>query len=240
MAISGEYHDYPASDVTAEAYVAHDDASATRRPAVLVAHQWAGQSEFERSKAEDLARLGYVGIALDAYGKGVRGEPQGDNTRLMQPLLEDRAVLRQRLLGAVTVAREHPLVDPERIAAIGFCLGGLCVLDIARAGAPGLRGVVSFHGIFAPPRLGPQAPIAAKVLILHGYDDPLAPPDDVLAIARELTDAGADWQIHAYGHTLHAFTAEGLNVPERGLRYSATADRRSWQAMQNFLTEVLS
>jgi dienelactone hydrolase len=239
MAIQGTYHDYPAGDRTAQAYVAHDDATTTRRPAVLVAHQWAGQSDFERAKAEDLARLGYVGIAIDVYGKGVRGDLQGDNSRLMQPLLENRAQLRQRLLDGVALAREHPRVDPERIAAIGYCLGGLCALDIARAGAPGVQGVVSFHGMFAPPRLGSQAPITAKVLILHGYDDPLAPPDDVLNVARELTDAGADWQIHAYGHTLHAFTAEGLNAPERGVQYSAVADRRSWQAMQNFLAEVL-
>jgi dienelactone hydrolase len=240
MAIRGERSEYSMGDGTAEAYVAYDDAIEGRRPAVLIAHQWAGQSDFERGKAEALARLGYVGVAIDLYGKAVFGDLGGDNTHLMQPLLEDRGLLRRRLLAAVDRTREGRRVDPERIAVIGYCLGGLCALDVARANAPGVRGVVSFHGLFAPPNLGPQGPIAAKVLILHGYDDPMAPPEDVLAVARELTEAMADWQLHAYGHTLHAFTAEGVNAPERGVQYNVAADRRSWQAMENFLAEVLS
>jgi dienelactone hydrolase len=102
-----------------------------------------------------------------------------------------------------------------------------------------VKGVVSIHGIFHPPKLGEQAPITAKVLILHGYDDPMAPPDHVLAVARELTEAGADWQLHAYGGTMHAFTAVGANMPERGIVYNAAAARRSWVAMKNFLEEAL-
>jgi dienelactone hydrolase len=132
------------------------------------------------------------------------------------------------------------MVAPDRIGAIGYCFGGLCVLDLARSAAPGVKGVVSFHGVFHPPNLGEQAPITAKVLILHGYDDPLATPEHVLAIAREFTEAKADWQLHAYGHTTHAFTASGVNLPERGLVYNATADRRSWIAMKNFFEEVLA
>ena len=240
MAIRGERIDYSMGDGTAEAYVAYDDAAQSRRPAVLIAHQWAGQSDFERGKAEALARLGYVGVAIDLYGKGVFGDLGGNNTHLMQPLLEDRGLLRRRLLAAVDRTRQGRHGDPERIAVIGYCLGGLCALDVARANAPGVRGVVSFHGLFAPPNLEPRGPIAAKVLILHGYDDPMAPPEDVLAVARELTEAQADWQLHAYGHTLHAFTAEGVNAPERGVQYHSAADRRSWQAMENFLAEVLS
>lgn len=100
-------------------------------------------------------------------------------------------------------------------------------------------GAVSFHGLFHPPALGKQEDIAAKILILHGYDDPMATPTDVVAIAKELTDAKADWQLHAYGHTSHAFTNPGMNMPENGLQYNATADKRSWQSMQNFLSEVL-
>lgn len=235
-----EYLDYTDGDLTCEAYVAYDGAEPAKRPCVLVAHTWGGQSEHEREKANQLAQLGYVGFALDVYGKGVRGDPLGDNDRLMQPFLKDRAMLRRRLVAAVEAARRHPMVDPERIAVIGYCFGGLCALDLARAVAPGVRGVVAFHAIFYPPKIGEQAPITAKVLILHGYDDPYAPPEHMVGIARELTEAKADWQLHAYGQTKHAFTAPEANLPERGLVYNAAAERRSWLAMKNFLEEVLA
>lgn len=147
--------DYTDGQLTFEAYVAHDGAGGGRRPCVLIAHQWAGQSDYERGKADELAGMGCVGIAVDVYGKGVRGGLMDDNSALMAPLLADRALLRRRLLAAVAAARAHPLVDADRVAAIGYCFGGLCALDMARAGAPGLRGVVSFHGVLSPPDLGP-------------------------------------------------------------------------------------
>ena len=232
------YLDYADGDTTCEAYVAHDVPAGTRRPAVLVAHQWAGQSDNERQVAEQLAGLGYVGLAIDVYGKGRRGSVGEDNSHLMNPFLADRAALRARLLAAVDVARNHDAVDPDRIAVIGYCFGGLCALDLARAGAPGLRGAVSLHGIFAAPNLGPQPDIAASVLVLHGWDDPMAPPKDVLALAAELTAANADWQLHAYGHAKHAFTNPAANAPENGLAYNEKAARRSWASVEAFLTEV--
>ncbi|MCW5893784.1 MAG: dienelactone hydrolase family protein [bacterium] len=230
--------DYRCGDDVLEAYVVtHADGSP--RPTVLVCHDWSGQNGGIRAIAERVAALGYTAVALDNYGKGVRGAETADNTHLLTPLLADRALLRRRLLAGVDFARTQAAVDPERVAAIGYCFGGLCVLDLARAGAP-LRGVVSFHGIFAPPSLGPQGPIASRVLVLHGWDDPLAQPADVLALAAELTAAGADWQLHAYGHTLHAFTFPGAASPEKGLAYHADAERRSWAAMRAFLAEVLA
>jgi len=235
-----QYLDYTDGELICEAYVAYDESQTSKRPCVLVSHQWSGQSDAERKKAEQLAQLGYVGFAIDIYGKGVRGGLLDDNSKLIQPFLDDRAMLRRRVLAALAAAQRHPVVAPDRIGAIGYCFGGLCVLDLARSAAPGVKGVVSFHGVFHPPNLGEQAPITAKVLILHGYDDPLATPEHVLAIAREFTEAKADWQLHAYGHTTHAFTASGVNLPERGLVYNATADRRSWIAMKNFFEEVLA
>lgn len=232
--------DYRDGETICEAYVAHDGAAGERRPAVLVAHQWSGQQPPERDVAERLAALGHVGIAIDVYGKGRRGDRTGDNGHLMGPFMADRAALRARLLAAVEAARAHDAVDPERIAVIGYCFGGLCALDLARANAPGLRGAVSLHGIFSAPDLGPQAAIAPSVLVLHGWDDPLAPPQDVLMVAEELTAAKADWQLHAYGHAMHSFTNPNAAFPERGMAYDAKAAARSWASVEAFLADVLA
>ncbi len=236
--IQTAYVDYSDGDTTFEAYVAHP-AAGGKHPCVLVAHDWSGLNQGTRARTEQVAALGYTAFAMDVYGKGVRGDEMGDNSALMGPLLADRALLKKRLLAGLEAAKAHEAVDASRIGAMGYCFGGLCVLDIARAAAPGVKGVVSFHGIFMPPDIGPQGKISAKVLILHGWDDPMAPPDAVVGVAKEMTEAGADWQLHAYGHAMHAFTAVGADAPERGIRYDANADRRSWTAMRNFFEEVL-
>ncbi|NOT40445.1 MAG: dienelactone hydrolase family protein, partial [Alphaproteobacteria bacterium] len=157
---------------------------------------------------------------------------------LIGPWLNDRAKLKARLMAVVAAAKAHPSVDANRIAMIGYCFGGLCALDVARSGTNEVRGVVSLHGIFAPPNLGPQGPIKAKVLVLHGWEDPMATPQNVLDLAKEMTAAKADWQVHAYGHTMHAFTNEGANAPESGIKYDKASARRSWAATTDFLKEV--
>jgi dienelactone hydrolase len=240
MTLKTEYVDYKDGAVTCEAYVAYDDAKKNKRPGVLVSHAWGGQGKLERAKAEKLAELGYVGFAADLYGKGKRGGSMEENAKLMQPFIDDRALLRKRITAALDALKKHALVDAGRVGAIGFCFGGLCVLDLARSVPAGLKGVVSFHGLFHAPKLGTQAAITAKVLMLHGYDDPMAKPESVLAIASELTQAKADWQLHAYGRTSHAFTNPEANSPDHGLLYNAVADRRSWVAMKNFLEEALA
>ena len=239
--MDSRFVDYRDDGTTFEAYVAHDPGAGVerRRPCVLVAHQWAGQSVHERGAAEAYAAQGYVGIAIDVYGKGRRGGLFDDNSALMGPLLADRATLRRRMLAALASARALPMVDPDRVAAVGYCFGGLCVLDLARTGTEDVRGVVSIHGVLSPPNLGAQPEIRAKVLVLHGYDDPMAPPADMLALATELTDAKADWQLHAYGHAKHGFTAVGANAPERGIVYDEATHRRAVIATDNFLEEVL-
>jgi dienelactone hydrolase len=230
--------EYDDGETVFEGYVASPAVPSAPRPCVLVGHDWSGPNDSIHQGARRLARLGWIGFAIDAYGKDVRGSLTGDNSALMDPLLADRGTLRRRLLAGLAAARRHPGVDPDRIAMIGYCFGGLCALDIARAAPPGLVGAVSIHGVYTPPNLGDQAPISAKVLVLHGWEDPLTPPSAVLDLARELTSAGADWQLHAYGHAMHAFTFEGANFPERGIRYDANAARRSWDATRTFLEEV--
>lgn len=207
------------------------------KPGVLISHAWGGRSEFEQGKAETLAELGYVGFALDLYGKGVLGTSREENSGLMQPLLDDRGTLQRRMHLALAQLKKQKEVDGSRVAAMGFCFGGLCVLDLARTGAD-LSGVASVHGLFAPPGNTDGKRIKAKVLVLHGWDDPMATPDQVLALADELTNAGADWQIHGYGNTVHAFSNPAANDPAHGTVYNPIADRRSWQNLQLFLAEI--
>jgi dienelactone hydrolase len=230
--------DYVDSGAVCEGFVAEPAGGAGPRPVIVVSHAWAGQDDFAREKAKALAALGYVGFALDNYGKGRRGSNNEENAALMGPLVNDRAMLRRRLLAGVEAARGLPGVDRDRVGAIGFCFGGLCALDLARANAPGLKGVVAFHGLLGAPNVGAQARISAKILALHGWDDPLATPETVLAFAKEMTDARADWQLHAYGHCVHAFTNPNARDTAHGLHYNETADRRSWIAMKNFFAEI--
>jgi dienelactone hydrolase len=233
--------DYTDADSLFEGYVVYaPNLAASKAPCVLVMHDWSGLNQSAQGVAQQMARLGYVGFALDVYGKGVRGSVVGDNSALLNPLMANRALLRQRLLAGLIAAQKHPLVDGQRLAALGHCFGGLCALDLARAAPRGLKGAVSIHGVLTPPNIDDQPPITTSILILHGWEDPFAPSIDMLAITQELTSAGADWQIHAYGHAKHAFTHQSANMPERGLLYDAKADRRSGASTKAFFREVFA
>ena len=222
-----------------EGFFAYDDSFEGRRPAVMVSHAWGGRDEFVEAKAAKLAELGYLGFALDMYGKGVHGSGPDENAKLMQPFMDDREMLQTRMLAALNAVKLFPWVDDSKIAAIGFCFGGLCVLDLARTGAY-LQGVVSFHGLLGAPGNTKANIINSKVLVLHGNDDPMAPVDQVIALQQELTNAGTDWQVHSYGNTMHAFTNPVANDPEFGTVFQPAADRRSWISMKNFLEEIFA
>lgn len=228
---------YQDGDATCEGYIALPDGDGPA-PAVLIASNWAGQGEADNAVARRLAALGYVGIAIDVYGQGVRGDAHGDNSALMNPWVGNRAALRQRLLAAVDAASAHPRVAEDRIAIIGYCFGGLCALDVARSADPRVKAAVSFHGVYAPAGLEPQAPITAKVLVLDGWLDPMCPPEAKTALCQELEAAGADWQFLAYGGTYHAFTAPAAANPAGGIQYNPVADCRSWAAMTGLLKDV--
>jgi len=238
--LSSGRHDYADGSQQLHGYIAvpHGDAKGSR-PVVLVAHTWQGQCEFAREKAHMLADLGYVGFAIDVYGDGRRGATPEENSALMTPWVQDRAALRRRLLAAVSAACALPGVDAGRVGVIGFCFGGLCAFDLARANAPGLRAAVGFHGLFMPPNLGAQESIKAKVLALHGYDDPMAKPDAMVGFADEMTRAHADWQVVAYGATGHAFTNPHAHDRANGLFYRELIANRAFAAMRALLTEAL-
>lgn len=239
MAIQSKTVDYKDGDRQLQGYLAWDDAVKGKRPGVMISHAWAGRSDFENGKAEAMAKLGYVGFAIDNFGKGVLGKSTAENSALIQPFLEDREMLQNRMLNALKMMKALDAVDDARVAAIGFCFGGLCVLDLARSGAA-VNGVVSFHGLFGPPANTAGNKIKAKVLVLHGWDDPMATPDQVVSLGAELSGMGADWQIHGYGNTMHAFTNPDANDPDFGTVYNPDADRRSWNTMQGFLSEIFN
>ena len=236
-----ELLDYADGELACEAYVAHDPSITGPRPVVLVFHAWGGQDDFARSKAEMLARHGYLGVAVDMYGKGRRGETPEQCSALMMPFVHDRAMLLRRASAACHFARHHPLADGHRMGAIGFCFGGMCALDVARAGVPGIKGVVSFHGLLGAPsgvQVGPR-PMHARVLVCHGWNDPMAKPVDFQAFAGEMTAAGCDWNALVFGQRGHAFTNPKSGDAAGGMQYCERAERRSFAAMADLLHECL-
>ena len=237
MSIATRLIDYRDGDHVFEGMLAWDDDFGEPRPAVLVAHTIRGRSEFEERRAHLLTEMGYVGFAIDVYGKDAIGGPIETCRDHMDALRNDRALLQRRLLRALQVLRDQAEVDASRVAAIGYCFGGLCVLDIARTGEP-LAGIVSFHGLLDPPGNTSGNRIAARILALHGWDDPLATPDQVIALGEELSSMGADWQLHGYGGVRHAFTNPTADASTGVTVYNADADRRSWAAAQYFLSEL--
>ena len=237
MTIQNRIVDYTDGNIVFKAYLAWDDSHKGPRPAVLIAHAFGGRGDFECEKARKLAELGYIGFAIDMYGEAKQGSSTEENMALMQPLLEDRASLQQRITLAMEAAQQQAEVDSTQVAVMGFCFGGLCALDLARTGAD-IKGAVSFHGLFTAPGNTDGNQISAKILCLHGYADPMVPPQSILDLGTEMTAAGADWQLHAYGNTLHAFTFPPANDPDFGTVYNAAADKRSWTSLLNFLDEI--
>ncbi|MES2217534.1 MAG: dienelactone hydrolase family protein [Pseudomonadota bacterium] len=231
--------EYVDGNVLLEGYCALDDGKPGKKPAVLIAHDWSGRNDFACQKAEQLAELGYVGFALDMFGNGKVVKTPEEKQAQIKPFMEDRALLRHRILAAYETVRKLDIVNTARIGAIGFCFGGLCALDLARSGAE-LRGVVSFHGLLNPAQNVPQKKIHAKVLVLHGHDDPMAPPAMLSAFENEMTANHVDWQVNIYGNTQHGFTNPTAHDSKSGIVYNSLADKRSWISMRDFFAEVFS
>lgn len=228
---------YTEGDDAFDAFVARP-AGAGPHPAVLVCHMFGGRNQFVEDRARALSELGYIGAAIDVYGVGKRGHDRASSQALMASLITDPPLLRRRLAAAYQAVRTLDGVDPDRMGAIGFCFGGTCAILTARMGLA-LRGVVSFHGLLkvAP---GLDERVRARILVLHGQDDPMVPAADVAAFAEEMKRVHAEWQLHAYPGVMHAFTNPIANDPAFGTVYDADADRRSWIEMQRFFEEVFA
>jgi dienelactone hydrolase len=224
---------------TFDSLLVFDDSQAPKRPLILVFHAWDGRSEGQENFAKRLTAWGYAGFAVDLFGKGRRGRTTEECQALITPLMQDRALLRKRLLHVFETVQGLPEIDAKKIGAIGFCFGGLCALDLARAGAP-VKGVACFHGLLTPPDVSAGDPIQAKIIAFHGWEDPFAPPDQLVAFGKEFTAAGADWQLHVYGGTVHGFMNESANNPQMGIVYNAKSAGRAWSELQLFLTETFA
>jgi dienelactone hydrolase len=231
--------EYRQGDAVLEGYLVYEDSYRGPRPGVLVVHEWWGLQPFEKERADRLARLGYVAFAADIYGKGVQAKDREEAARLSNIYKSDRKLMGVRAAAGLEVLKSQGLVDPARLAAIGYCFGGTVALELARSGAK-LAGVVTFHGGLDTPNPADARNIHGKVLVLHGADDPFVPPEQVAAFQREMKDGGVDWQMVFYGGAVHRFTNPDAGADKAsGAAYSEKADRRSWQAMKDFLEEVL-
>lgn len=207
------------------------------RPTVILIPTVMGVTDLEIGFGRQLVELGYNAFVADIFGKEFRGAPRDTMFGEMNRLKEDRAALRRRMLHVLQVAQGLDEVQSDKVVVAGYCFGGMCALDLARSGAD-IAAAASFHGLFDPPGLPPEK-IQAKVVAFHGWDDPMVPPEKVVALGNELTEAGSDWQIHAYGHVGHGFTnpnASSLQI--QGVAYNALAAERSWTSFINLLEEL--
>ena len=230
--------EYNEGQTTLEGLCVYDNSTTSKRPGVLIVHQWKGLGDYEKKRAEMLAKLGYNVFAVDIYGKGIRHNNPKDASAEAAKYKNDRKLLRARVNAGLDVLKKQEFTDAQRIAAIGYCFGGTTALELARSGAA-VAGVVSFHGGLNTPNVGDARQIKTKVLALHGADDPHVPPAEVAAFEKEMRDAKVDWSLIAYGGAVHSFTDWNAgNDNSKGSAYNEKADKRSWEAMKQFFAEI--
>jgi len=239
--IRSEEVTYKAGDTTLKGYVAWDSNKKGPRPGVLVVHEWWGHSDYVRKRADMLAELGYTALALDMYGDGRLADHPEDAMKFMNETISNMDVATERFQAAYDLLKKHGTTNPNDIAAIGYCFGGAVVLQMARFGVD-LDGVASFHGTLATQAPAKKSAIKAKVLVLHGADDPMIPPEQVEAFKEEMEAAEVDYTFIAYPGAKHAFTNEAATANGKKfgmpIEYNEEADLQSWAEMTKFLAEL--
>ena len=239
-AIETKSVEYRQGDTRLVGYLAYPKDAKGSLPGILVVHEWMGLNDYAKHRAEQLAALGYVAFAADIYGDGKIAVDAKEAGQLAGSFKKDRPLLRSRAAAGLATLKAQPGVVPGKVAAIGYCFGGTAVLELARSGAD-VTGVVSFHGGLDTPTPQDAKNIRAKVLALHGADDPYVPADQVAAFENEMRQAGVDWQLVAYGGAVHGFTNSANGTDNsKGVAYNASADARSWAAMQQFFNELFA
>lgn len=229
--------EYKQGDAVLEGYLSYDTNFTGQRPGVLVVHEWKGLNDYAKMRADMLADLGYVAFAADIYGKGIRPQSTEQAGAQAGKYKGDRPLLRQRVEAGLAELKSQPNVDATKLAAIGYCFGGTTVLELARAGA-NIKGVVSFHGGLSTPTPADAKHIKARVLVLHGADDPFVSPEEVAGFEKEMTDAKVKYQLIPYPGAVHGFTNPANIGDLKGALYNKEADQKSWEEMQKFFKEI--
>ena len=235
--------DYKAGDTVMKGYLTFDDDFEGKRPGILVVHEWWGHNEYSRKRARMLAELGYTALAVDMYGDGKQADHPDNAGKFAAEVRQNMPAATQRFKAAMQLLQKHPTVDPEHIAAIGYCFGGGVVLEMARQGLD-LDAVVSFHGSLATSNPASPGVIKARILVCDGADDKMITPEQIQAFLKEMKAADADLTFISYPGAKHSFTnpgadiyAEKFNIP---VGYNAEADKKSWQDMQEFLKDTFA
>jgi dienelactone hydrolase len=239
--IEGRTVTYSADGVAMKGYLAYDKSITGKRPGVLVVHEWWGLNDYARKRARMLAAMGYTALAVDMYGGGKQAMHPDDAGKFSSELMKNFDTAKTRFMAALDFLKKQKTVDPERIAAIGYCFGGGIVLNMARQGVD-LKGVASFHGGLAAVTPAKPGMVKARILVLHGADDKFTTPEQVEAFKQEMKNAGADYQFISYPGAMHSFTnpeadlyAKKYKMP---LGYNVRADKESWAELTKFLETI--
>ena len=241
--IVGKTVDYSAQGVVMKGYLTYDESVTGKRPGVLVVPEWWGLNEYAKMRARMLAELGYVALGVDMYGDGNVATTPDDARRFSSEVMKNFEVAKARFMAAMDFLKQQPAVDPNRIAAIGYCFGGGVVLNMARQGTD-LRGVASFHGGLTAVKPAQPGSVKAKILVLHGRADKFITPEQIEAFKQEMKSAGVDFRFISYPGATHSFTnpeatelGKKFNMP---IAYNAEADRKSWGVLKEFLKNIFS
>ncbi len=232
---------YEAEGTSLKGYLVYDDNFSGKRPGVLVVHEWWGNGKYTRHRANMLARLGYVAMAVDMYGDGRQVDHPDDAGKFASQISKNFVLARARFVAAMTLLKAQSQTDPEKLAAIGYCMGGGVVLNMARAGLD-LKGVVSFHGSLKASIRAEPGTIKAKVLVLTGALDPFVTPEKIRQFESEMRKAGARFRIVSYPGVWHSFTNPEADIYgdkfDLPLAYDREADLASWQEMRLFFNDI--